>query len=194
MPARFIVVTHPSIPSVRYPVYPIFRPDQVPASEGYPSKHKKHKVYKKRSKYLLVTHEQHRQRKHQSLFPTSFRPSQLPRHLRRLVIERGRLAISAGSRSGRTVLQSVLIRAVRVTATLEVATTIAVHTRVDIVVPEGLQQLVEPASQESTESGTQPVDPVVSGEVAVDNGRAEGAGRIETAAGKVDACLHPVSI
>lgn len=101
-------------------------------------------------------------------------------------MECGRLAISEGLRKvGRSVFQSILMR---VTGTFKVATTVAVRTRVGIVVPEGLQQLVKPASQESTEHGTQPVDPVVSREVAVDNGRAEGADRVETAAGKVDAC------
>lgn len=161
-----------------------------PNAKGYPkTKQKKRKTKKRKpSKYLLVTHEQqHPLRNHQSLPPTSFGPSQLlPRYLRRLVVECGRLAISEGLRKiGRSVFQSILMR---VTGTLKVVTTVAVRTRVDIVVPEGLQQLEKPASQESTEHGTQPVDPVVSREVAVDNGRAEGADRVETAAGKIDAC------
>lgn len=87
-------------------------------------------------------------------------------------------------------LQSILIASTR----LEIGLTKVIRTRVDVVVLEGMQQLVEPASQESTERGAQPVDPMVCGKVAVDNGRADGTGRVETGAGKVDACLGSVSI
>lgn len=67
--------------------------------------------------------------------------------------------------------------------------TIVVCTWVDIVIPEGLQQFVEPASQESAEGWAQPIDPVVSGEMVVDDSRTYRAGRVETAAGEVDACF-----
>lgn len=82
-------------------------------------------------------------------------------------------------------LQSILIAST--TCFKVVPAVIVIRARVGFGVLEGVQQLVEPASQESTEQGAQPVDPVVVGEVAVDNGWADRTGRVETAAGEVDA-------
>lgn len=51
---------------------------------------------------------------------------------------------------------------------------------------------VEAGGQEGTEDGSDPVDPVVAGEVVGYNGGAEGAGGVDGTAGEVDSCVKRI--
>lgn len=66
---------------------------------------------------------------------------------------------------------------------------VEVLARVDGLVLEQLEEGKEPARQQAAQQGSHPVDPVVAGEATVDDIRAEGARRIEGAAGVVVALI-----
>ena len=65
---------------------------------------------------------------------------------------------------------------------------IIILTGVNMLPADVAQQVIEARGQERAKQRSNPVDPVVSGETAVDNVRAKGAGGVEGAAGVVVAC------
>lgn len=60
---------------------------------------------------------------------------------------------------------------------------VVVLTRVDILPADIAEEVVEARSQKRSEQRSNPVDPVVSGETAVDNIRTQGAGGIQGTTG-----------
>lgn len=70
---------------------------------------------------------------------------------------------------------------------LHVRGAVAVLVGVGGFVLEDLDEFVETRCDDGAEDGAYPVDPVVAGEGVVDNCRAEGTGRVQTATGEVDA-------
>lgn len=62
---------------------------------------------------------------------------------------------------------------------------IVILARIDVLIANEAKEVVEGRSEERAEKWTNPIDPVISGETAVDHIRTEGTSRVKRSSGKV---------